>query len=86
MPAGASPIDAFISIRLKEPLRKEPQIATTLAITYPVGLIGLEIRLIAGPELPPANGWVPSMPDTAMASVGGAPVTRCHHPQRRVIQ
>src|SRR3569833_1087146 len=37
MPAGASPIDAFISCRLNEPLRKEPQIAKTFAISCPVG-------------------------------------------------
>jgi hypothetical protein len=43
MPAGASPIEAFMSCRLKEPLRKEPQIATTFAIACPVGWFGLEI-------------------------------------------
>jgi hypothetical protein len=32
MPAGASPIEAFINCRLKEPLRREPQIAKTFAI------------------------------------------------------
>src|SRR6185295_12751884 len=35
MPSGARPIEAFISWRLKEPLRSEPQIATTLAIACP---------------------------------------------------
>src|SRR5690242_12357177 len=42
MPSGASPIEAFISIRLKEPLRREPHIATTLGIACPVGWFGLK--------------------------------------------
>jgi hypothetical protein len=29
MPSGAKPIEVFISCRLKEPLRSEPQIAST---------------------------------------------------------
>jgi len=37
MPAGAAAIDAFISMRLKEPLRRLPQIAITFAIVvYPL--------------------------------------------------
>jgi hypothetical protein len=43
MLAGASLIEAFMSCRLKEPLRKEPQIATTFAIACPVGWFGLEM-------------------------------------------
>src|SRR6185295_6454471 len=53
MPAGASPIEAFISIRLKEPLRSEPQIATTLAIACPVGW-----KAVSQPpwKMPPGGG------------------------------
>jgi hypothetical protein len=50
MPAGASPIEAFISCRLNEPLRKEPQIAKTFAIACPVGWI--ETRNTAAPVAP----------------------------------
>src|ERR1044071_2720126 len=49
IPAGARPIEAFISCRLNEPLRREPQIATTFAIDYPVGWFEKEQRHLVCP-------------------------------------
>src|SRR5260370_930400 len=46
MPAGASPGSAFMSARLKDPLRRLPQIMRTLVVIS-VSLYGLDVRLVA---------------------------------------
>src|SRR5581483_2287203 len=84
MPWGASPIEAFISCRLNEPLRREPQIATTFVIACPVQLVGKSSP--AGRECPRADGGFLARLRREWRAWKGAPRAHCRRPRRRAIQ